>query len=250
MSDMQLKTSNNNVNWGNLYDVYEIKFRENYNTISKPQNDSHFEMIKAYLKDYLNKDFNFAEIGFGSGLTLRYASKYFKKVYGLDISPKNVEYTNQELQSEGFNNIECITLDIMKLNEDFKNKFDVISFVHGIEHFSESDYPELLKNIKYYLKDNGVFTGALPNNLQFNYRICPHCNEVFEIDGHLSRHTIDSLKNLFNENNFEIIHLSDFNLHNYLRYKGLIKLLYRYLIHYVLKKKSNMQLEFIVKPIV
>lgn len=171
------------------------------------------------------------------------------KIYGLDISPKNVEYTNKELKSEGQDNIECITFDVLKLNEEFKNKFDVISFIHGLEHFSDLDYPTFFNNIKYYLRNNGVFTGALPNNLQFNYRMCPHCNEVFEIDGHLSRHTIDSLKNVFNENNFEIIHLSDFNLHYYFKQKGLMKFLYRYVMHTILKKKSNMQLEFIVKPI-
>ncbi len=240
--------SNKDVDWGKHYDYYEINFRENYNTISKPQNDSHFEMIKSRLKNYLHKNLVLAEIGFGSGLTLRYASKYFKKVYGLDISPKNVEYTNKELKDEGYTNIECITFDIMKLNENFKNKFDVISFIHGIEHFSETDYAILFENIKYYLTENGVFTGALPKDLQFNYRMCPSCNNVFEIDGHLSRHTTMSLKKLFEINNFQIIHLDDFNTQYFLRYRGLIRTLYYLLRNRVLKTRLNHQLEFIVKP--
>jgi len=241
--------SNKDVDWGKHYDYYEINFRENYNTISKPQNDSHFEMIKSNLKYYLNKNLVFAEIGFGSGLTLRYTSKYFKKIYGLDISPKNVEYTNKELIGEGITNVECINFDMLKLNESFKNKFDVISFIHGLEHFSESDYPILFENIKYYLTENGVFTGALPNDLQFNYRMCPNCNNVFELDGHLSRHTIGSLKNLFENNKFQIIHLDDFNTQYFLRYRGLIRTIYYLLRNQVLKKRLDHQLEFIVKPI-
>ena len=163
--------------------------------------------------------------------------------------PKNVEYTNKELKDEGYTNIDCITFDIMKLNENFKNKFDVISFVHGIEHFSETDYAILFENIKYYLTENGVFTGALPNDLQFNYRMCPSCNNVFEIDGHLSRHTIGSLIKLFEKNNFQIIHLNDFNTKYFLRYRGLVRTLYYLLRNRVLKTRLNHQLEFIVKPI-
>ena len=247
--DHKNEFSNKDIDWAKHYDYYEINFRENYNTISKPQNDSHFEMVKSRLKKYLNINLVFAEIGFGSGLTLRYASKYFRKVYGLDISPKNVEYSNKELKDEGFTNIECMTFDIMKLNEEFKNKFDVISFVHGLEHFSETDYPILFASIKYYLTTNGVFTGALPNDLQFNYRMCPHCSSVFEIDGHLSRHTINSLKKLFGINDLQIIHLDDFNAAYYLKYKGLMRTLYYLLRKLLFKKKPNHQLEFIVKPI-
>lgn len=241
--------SNQDSNWAKQYDYYETIFRENYNVISKPQNDSHFEMVKSHLKNYLNKDLIFAEIGFGSGLTLRHAANYFKKVYGLDISPKNVDFTNKELRDEGYTNIKCMTFDIMKLNEDFKNKFDVITFIHGLEHFSETDYPILFANIKYYLTANGVFTGALPNDLPFTYRMCPKCNEVFEIDGHLSRHTKASLEKLFGENNFEIMHLNDFNIIYYIKNKGLIKTLYHLLRKKLLSKKINYQLEFIVKPI-
>ena len=246
--DTKNNFSNKDVDWAKHYDFYEIELRENYNTISKPQNDSHFEMIKSRLKNYLHKNLVFAEIGFGSGLTLRYASKYFKKVYGLDISPKNVDFTNKELKDEGYTNIDCLTFDIMKLNEEFKNKFDVISFVHGLEHFSETDYPILFANIKYYLTANGVFTGALPNDLQFNYRMCPKCNNVFELDGHLSRHTTDSLKKLFGINDLQIIHLDDFNTSYFLKHKGLIKTSYYLLRRHLLKKKLMHQLEFIVKP--
>ena len=240
--------SNKDVDWGKHYDYYEINFRENYNTISKPQNDSHFEMIKSHLKNHLNKNLVFAEIGFGSGLTLRYASKYFYKVYGLDISQKNVGYTNKEMIEEGFTNVECFNLDVMKLNETYKNKFDVISFIHGLEHFSASDYPIFFENIKYYLTQNGVFTGALPNDLQFNYRMCPNCNNVFELDGHLSRHTKESIKKLFEMNNFQVIHLDDFNIRYFLKFKGLIRTLYYLLRNQVFKKRLVHQLEFIVRP--
>ena len=87
-------------------------------------------------KRYVSKDKIFCEIGFGSGVTLRKSLKYFSKVIGLDISPKNVEKTNIELKSEGYKNFELYTCDIL----EYDNKFDVISYIHGLEHFSKDDY--------------------------------------------------------------------------------------------------------------
>ena len=94
------------------------------------------------------------------------------------------------------------------------------------------------------MKPNGVFTGALPNNLGPNYRMCPNCNHVFEIDGHLSQHTKETLKELFNKYNFDIIYLSSFNLAFYKKKNGLIKYIYRKLNP---PKSGGGQLEFIVK---
>jgi cyclopropane fatty-acyl-phospholipid synthase-like methyltransferase len=243
-------SSNRDVDWGKLYDYYEVEMREMYRTVSKPQNDSHFEMLKHHLRKYLSKSKIFAEIGFSAGLTLRYASRYFKMVYGLDISSRNVEYTRNELLSEGYQNIELFATDIMKKEERFKNKFDVISFIHGLEHFSDGDYPILFENIKYYLRDNGVFTGALPYNSNFNFRICPKCEHVFEIDGHISKHNLATLRKLFEENNFEILYLSNFNIHYYRKEHDFFRFTYRFLNNLIFRKNpGGGQLEYVVRPI-
>lgn len=113
-----------------------------------------------------------------------------------------------------------------------------------MEHFSENDYDVFFANIKRYLKQGGYFTGALPNNLAPNFRMCPNCNHVFEIDGHLSQHTLDSLKNLFSEYKLEIIYLSTFNLWYYKKSQSYLKYLYRKLYP---PTKGGGQLEFIVK---
>ena len=89
--------SNNDHNWASLYDFYEIDLREICNGVARPQNLSHFEMLKSRAKKYLNKNKIFCEIGFGSGLTLRMVSPFFKTIYGLDISEKDVALIKQEL---------------------------------------------------------------------------------------------------------------------------------------------------------
>jgi cyclopropane fatty-acyl-phospholipid synthase-like methyltransferase len=248
IDEQQKKISNKDIDWAKHYDFYEVEFRDRYRTVSKPQNESHYQMLKSKGLNFLRKENAFCEIGFSIGLTLRYALNHFDKVYGLDISPKNTELTEKELKSEGYSNFELYTSDLMVFDERFEKKFDVISFVHGLEHFTADDYPLIFKNIKKYLKPNGIFTGALPFNNGFNYRMCPNCNHVFEIDGHVSTHNIKSLKKLFEENDFEIIHLDNFNLKYALSYGNTPKKLYRFIYYGLFGKQSFGQLEYIVRP--
>lgn len=239
--------SNNSVNWAKHYDYYEIELRDMYKTISKGNNESHFILLKNRARGYLKNDRIFCEIGFSAGITLRYALKYFKKVYGLDISPKNVEVTASELKAEGYTNFELFAFDLMKYDARFEGMFDVISFIHGLEHFSDSDYPIILTNIRKYLRPGGIFTGALPYNKDFIFRMCPKCDHIFEIDGHLSRHDIKSLSEVFVENGFKIVHISNFNLKYALSHGGILKKLYRLVFYYLLKQRALCQIEYIVK---
>lgn len=247
--ERQGEISNQMVDWAKHYDFYEIELREMYKTVSKPQNESHFEMLKSKGAKYLNKKNCFCEIGFSAGLTLRYAFPFFNRIYGLDISPKNVEYTAAELHQEGYENIELFTCDLMIHDSRFDNKFDVISFIHGLEHFTKKDYPIVLNNIKAYLKPGGVFTGALPYMNNFNFRMCPKCNHVFEYDGHVSSHDCASLRLVFEENGYEVLYLDNFNLKYALKYGSLIKKTYRYMYYYLLNKRANNQIEYIVRPL-
>lgn len=246
-TEKQKKISNHDVNWAKHYDLYEVEFRESYKTISKPQNESHFELLKSKARDYLKKDKIFCEIGFSAGLTLRYAMPYFKTVYGLDISPKNVEFTSNELKNEGYDNFELNTFDLMKFDERFEDSFDIISFIHGLEHFSVNDYPLVLNNIKRYLKKNGIFTGALPYKNSFNFRICPSCECLFEIDGHVSSHDLKSLRKIFEDNGFKIIWIDNYNLKYVMKQENIFKKCYRLLSYYFLKNHSANQIEYIIK---
>ena len=247
LDEKQKNTSNSDVDWASHYDYYEVNFRDFYKTVAKPQNDSHYEMLKSKGAKYLKKENTFCEIGFSAGLTLRMVSKHFGKIYGLDISPRNVEFTKKELKEEGYSNCELYTYDLMKFDERFENKFDVISFIHGLEHFNTKDLPLVLNNIKKYLKNNGVFTGALPCNTKFSYRICPKCSHLFEIDGHVSSHNSNSLRKLFEENGFTVIHLDNFNLKYTLKNDRFIKKVYRIIFYYLFNKRLNAQLEYIVQ---
>lgn len=245
---MEHVESNSQVNWAKHYDRYEVEYRDIYRSTAKRQNDSHFEMLKNYARKHLVKSKCFCEIGFGAGLTLRNALGYFGTVYGLDISPKNVILTTEELKKEGYTNFELFESDIMKFDPRWEKKFDVISFIHGLEHFSNDDYPIVLENIRKYLKDDGIFTGALPNQLNFTYRTCPFCDHTFEIDGHLSIHTTDTLKSMFNDNNYKIFYLKNFNREFFLKKGNVLRRIAKYIYLLLIPKKLVSQIEYIVSP--
>lgn len=230
------------------YDYYEIELREMYKSASRPQNESHFEMLMRKGSEYLNKDSVFCEIGFSAGLTLRYAMDFFKIVYGLDISPKNVGFTENELRREGYTNFRLFTCDLLVHDNQFENKFDVISFIHGLEHFKDNEYTVLLNNIRSYLKEGGIFTGALPFLNKFNMRMCPSCNHVFEIDGHVSSHDLGTLRKIFESNGFQVIHLDNYNLSYLLRRSNIPKKVFLFLKYWLARRRSGYQIEFIVRP--
>jgi len=117
-----MTASNRDTDWGFHYDWYETENRKIYLEQGKEQNYSHHELIKNKLKSLLNQNKKFCEIGFGAGITLRLMSPYFKEVYGLDISKKNIELTSKELEQEGYKNIKLDYLDIMKYDKNYKNK--------------------------------------------------------------------------------------------------------------------------------
>lgn len=242
-----MEKSNNDINWAKVYDHYEVEMREIFKLIAKPQNESYAEMMLTFGKRYLNKNKIFCEIGFGAGLTLRKMAPFYKKVVGLDISPKNVELTSEELIKEGIMNVELYYSNIMVKEDRFKGAFDVITFIHGLEHFSITDYSGFFSTIKYYLKEGGVFTGALPYKLPFSYRICPHCSEKFELDGHLTSHDLSTIRTEFERNGMEIVFLSNFNRRYYLKAHGLLKYIYNKIKYYKNPDDFHGQIEFIVR---
>jgi ubiquinone/menaquinone biosynthesis C-methylase UbiE len=236
-----------NSSYTDQYDYYEVELRNIYKDAARYQNVSHQKLIENFINRGLIKTGDFAEIGFGAGLTLRWASRYFKKVWGFDVSPANVKVTQKELIDEGVDNFEIQVLNILDYNTMLKEKFDIVTCIHGLEHFSEKEYDLLFANIKQYLKKDGYFTGALPFNLDFSYRMCPNCKHVFEIDGHLSKHNKDSLIELFDKHRFAILFLDNYNPY-YIHHLGKKEYVLRTLQKLLFRSRKTYQLEFIVTP--
>jgi hypothetical protein len=56
LDEQQKRISNQDVDWARIYDFAEIELREMYRTVSKMQNDSHFELLKSKCCKYFKKN--------------------------------------------------------------------------------------------------------------------------------------------------------------------------------------------------
>lgn len=113
------------------------------------------EIVPFFPKD---KTLRLLDIGCGNGSLLAAAKeKGYTNVVGIDISPEQVEIANKlgvlEVKLGNLNDL------ITQQNE----KFDVISGMDIIEHFSKDELTELVLNLKKILNPGGMVIFRTPN---------------------------------------------------------------------------------------
>ena len=237
-----------NFNEEDLWDKYQTDLRYIYEVKKR---EKPIYPLYHYVLDYVSNIEGYsslliAEIGFGDGSLLESLSKKFNKVVGLDISKKNLIYTQDKFKLKRISNAEFRHYDIRK-GANFNEKFDILVLSHVLEHFSDSEFGVITKNLRDLLKDEGVIICATPYQKKLQDRICPNCSHVFEIDGH--KQVLDELKikELLESNDFKLLSVRNFNPTHY--YWGWNKA--KALIHNFLRKFFRMniytQLEFVAK---
>lgn len=129
--------------------MYETKANNYFKNIRK-------ELLELIPKQ--NRGGSILEIGAGSGATMIYAKQkgYAKKIHGLELC--KVEDSFQE--SSEFESFLIGNVENMNLVYDEKS-FDVILCADAFEHLI-NPY-EIVKKMRYFLKDDGVFIASLPN---------------------------------------------------------------------------------------
>ena len=97
----------------------------------------------------------FLEIGCGSGRSIKYLTENgAKKVYGLDLSPKQIEEATAHNQEE----IKQNKVQLIRGSMEEKIKIKPVDFVFSIYAIGWTPEPEkTLKNIYSYLKSGGLF---------------------------------------------------------------------------------------------
>jgi SAM-dependent methyltransferase len=228
------------------WDLYQTKYREMY-ALKSGYNDPTYYFVKHLLnKKILKSSQTLLEIGFGDGKSLVLYSKLFLRADGADISPENIAITKDEFKKQNVNNSDFFMLDLVNEINPVK-KYDIVLMSHVLEHFNEEELRVVLPNIKKILSPEGYFIGAVPYQLPFNYRVCPHCHKEFEIDGHQVSYSIQSLKDTVAKFGFEDIITRDFNFDYNSKADGVLKKLIRrmyYTASRVLGKPPKSQIEF------
>lgn len=141
-----------------------IKYIKNYISGNKKSNYFNYESLAdnkkfwnsiiKIIKKYKIKG-NFLDAACAFGYLLKYASPYFNKTYGFDISEFAIEQAKK--------NAPTATLSIADINSEnlpFEEQFDLITALEVLEH-TES-VGRSLKKMAVKLKDDGFMIVSLP----------------------------------------------------------------------------------------
>ena len=119
---------------------------------------------QKYYIPYLTQHFELTpecsilEIGCGDGGNLLPFAQYGCKVTGIDISINRIKQAQDFFLEAGLK-AQLIASDIFKI-DDFGKLFDIIIMHDVIEHIADKE--RLLKQLKIYVKDNGIIFIGFP----------------------------------------------------------------------------------------
>ena len=206
-------------------------------------NSTHNKTIKKILLDTIGnyQDKTILDLGCGIGcFTLELANKA-KKIVGIDISSKVINYAKENNLKD---NIEYYVHDITKLN-DINESFDII-FSDMVFNYIE-DYDKLLNDINQHLNKNGllVFSQVHPistaslgesrwitDNNQLKFQLDNYCNISKR-----KRNYFDGTFNFYHRRFEELINIA-------LKNKFIIEALYE---PYITEKEYNRPSFLIIK---
>jgi len=132
------------------------------------------------------------DFGCGNGSFLKRARRVGWDVVGVDLDPKAA--------AVGLNNGLDVRIGGMEILDSSKEKFDVITLSHVIEHVH--DPVQLLKDCYKLLKKNGILWIETPNILSTGHQYFKGNWRGLEVPRHLGLFNLDSLSNALNDVGF------------------------------------------------
>jgi len=187
--------------YGHSSDFWIIpEIRERWNL--KATGDSNLEYEDYFVSKYLKgkRDLRLLSVGCGSGLRERKFAKHpeFSIIQGTDIADKIVEEARREAKAQGFDKIQYIAGDFLKLDFE-RGSFDVILFNSSLHHFDNIS-KLLSEKVKPLLKPDGylvIFEFVGPNRLQWTKAQLKKMNELLKIipERFKRRYQSNALKN-------------------------------------------------------
>jgi len=135
------------------------------------------------------------DIGAGSGYYLNFMSKKGYEVQGIEMSERARNHAKSE---HGLH----IHPDEMFHNRDFKQKFDMISLWHVMEHLY--DLNKVMKRFDELLNPNGSLVIALPNYNALEVQTYKKYWNGWDVPRHLWHFSPQSIRKLVGNHGFEI----------------------------------------------
>lgn len=187
-----------------LYEKSKITYEAEIDNLKKTYGDYLKEVIRV-----IPGKGNLLEIGCGNGFFLQEAlDQGFKKVWGVEPSVSAVEKAPKKIKQNIKNEIFHQGL--------FKNNFfDVVCFFQTLDHVVDPN--KFLKACYEVLKDKGVIFCIVHNTGSLSARLMGEKSPIFDIE-HTYLYNKETLRKIFEKDNFEIIEELDIANEYSLRY--------------------------------
>ncbi|HEY7894586.1 MAG TPA: class I SAM-dependent methyltransferase [Gemmatimonadaceae bacterium] len=124
------------------------------------------ELAARRIEPYIHRDHRVLDVGCGIGIvTERIAARARRgRVWGIDLSPRNVWYAAHTVRKS---NVSFFTADVLGEGEQIRAQtggaFDVITMVDVIEHIPEADRPALFASLRALSAPNAMLVLTYPS---------------------------------------------------------------------------------------
>jgi SAM-dependent methyltransferase len=120
------------------------------------------EAIKSLCQRFIAPGSAVLEVGCGVGIISKFLGKTASRVFGIDISPKNVELAREFAAAS---NVSFDVIDIVKQGQDLEKHgpFDVILAADVIEHIPKDEYGGVFSRLEGLLSGSGRVVLSFPS---------------------------------------------------------------------------------------
>lgn len=149
------------------------------------------------------------DVGCGPGTFISLMKRDYKKVYGIDIAKKQIEFAKKNFKQK---NIIWVASDLEEINFK-KNTFDYVCMIEVIEHLEHDKMVDMLKSIKKILKNEGSLVLTTPNYISHWPLVEFILNKISRLDykeQHITKFTKKNLAELLTNNGFKIKSIETF----------------------------------------
>jgi 2-polyprenyl-3-methyl-5-hydroxy-6-metoxy-1,4-benzoquinol methylase len=165
-------------------------FNSAYHIVRNYQFGKKYSLINKLVN---KKDRKILDVGSGTGEFLNFFKQKGWGVRGLETDDKAREFA--------IKNFNCEVDKSIKQTLENKEKFDVITLWHVLEHvYDINDYLSKLKNL---LSENGYIVLGLPNCNSYDAKYYKESWYAYDLPIHVSHFTKQDIKKLVNKHNFQ-----------------------------------------------
>jgi len=227
-----------------LYDeLYkQVKHHPQVTRQSSPEETCHEVSIQLnLLKNFLNRNIVFAEVGPGDCALSFEVAKFVKKVYAIDVSDEITK------SMKSLSNFQLMLSDGCSIPLP-ESSVDIVYSYQLMEHLHPEDAVNQLKDIYNILKQNGVYLCVTPNGLAGPHDISKYFDDV-ATGFHLKEYTVKELRHLFAEAGFRKISVYVGARGHYLAIPAFPAILFEGLIQRFYSRRHKIVHGFLFKPL-